>query len=171
VNNTVADGLSRFCPDERTLLGKTKSPNSSLKEAGSSLKGDEDNLEINKDDRVSVDVQELWSLDVMDKLSLPRLLISQRISNYTKYTEQIELWNLSVLVTKPLSDSELKERINGCHNDIVGHHGVNRTLSLVKSSPRIQQAIANQGSVILKIRQRVKKFIQACLCCQKMCMD
>jgi hypothetical protein len=171
VNNTVADGLSRFCPDERTLLGKTKSPNSSLKEAGSSKKGDEDDLEINKDDRVSVDVQELWSLDVMDKLSLPRLLISQRISNYTKYTEQIELWNLSVLVTQPLSDSELKERINGCHNDIVGHHGVNRTLSLVKSSPRIQQAIANQGSVILKIRQRVKKFIQACPCCQKMCMD
>ena len=64
-------------PRLRTLLGKTKSPNSSLKEAGSSKKGDEDDLEINKDDRVSLDVQELWSLDVMDKLSLPRLLISQ----------------------------------------------------------------------------------------------
>jgi len=59
VNNTMADGLSRFCPDERTLFGKTKSPNSSLKEAGSSKKGDEDNLGINKDDRVSVDVKEL----------------------------------------------------------------------------------------------------------------
>jgi hypothetical protein len=50
VNNTVADGLRRFFPDERTLLGKTKSPNS-LKEAGSSKKGDEDNLGINKERR------------------------------------------------------------------------------------------------------------------------
>jgi hypothetical protein len=37
INNIVADGLSRLCPDERKPLGMTKSPNS-LKEAGSSKK-------------------------------------------------------------------------------------------------------------------------------------
>ena len=107
----------------------------------------------------------------MDALSLPRLLISQRISEYTKYTEQIELWNLSVLVTQPLSDTEIYDRINGSHNDLVGHHGVNRTMELVKSSPRIKQAIKNQGAVVLKLRQKVKKFIRSCPCCQKMNMD
>ena len=169
VNNIVADGLSRFCPDERTTLEKTKSLNS-LKETGSSRKSNED-TDATKGGEGKGDVLDLLHLELAETLSLPRLLISQRINSYTKYKEQIELWNLSVLVTQPLSDTELKERINGCHNDMVGHHGVNRTCTLVKSSPRIQQAIANQGSVILKIRQNVKKFIQACPCCQKMCMD
>jgi hypothetical protein len=165
----VADGLSRFCPDERTTLEKTKSLNS-LKETGSSRKSNED-TDATKGGEGKEHVLDLLHLELAETLSLPRLLISQRINSYTKYKEQIELWNLSVLVTQPLSDTELKERINGCHNDMVGHHGVNRTCTLVKSSPRIQQAIANQGSVILKIRQNVKKFIQACPCCQKMCMD
>ena len=169
VNNIVADGLSRFCPDERTTLEKTKSLNS-LKETGSSRKSNED-TDATKGEEGKESALDLLHLELAETLSLPRLLISQRINSYTKYKEQIELWNLSVLVTQPLSDTELKERINGCHNDMVGHHGVNRTCTLVKTSPRIQQAIANQGSVILKIRQNVKKFIQACPCCQKMCMD
>ena len=108
---------------------------------------------------------------MMEPLSLPRLLISQRISEYTKYTEQIELWNLSVLVNQPLSDTEIKDRINDSHNDIVGHHGVNRTMELVKTSPRITQALKSEGAVFLKLRQKVTKFIRSCPCCQKMCMD
>ena len=170
VNNTVADGLSRLCPDERTPLGMTKSPNS-LKKAGFPQGGNEDDHGIEKGERVTGDVLELNLLDTMNRLSLPRLLISQRIVNYTKYVEQIELWNLTVLVTQPLSDSEIKDRINVSHNDTVGHHGVNRTLTLVKSSPRIQPALKSHGSVIIRLRQKVKKFIRSCPCCQKMAMD
>jgi hypothetical protein len=170
INNVVADGLSRLCPDERTPLGMTKSPNS-LKETGSSKESNEDTRGIKKGEKERVELLELTYLDMMDALSLPRLLISQRISEYTKYTEQIELWNLSVLVTQPLSDTEIYDRINGSHNDLVGHHGVNRTMELVKSSPRIKQAIKNQGAVVLKLRQKVKKFIRSCPCCQKMNMD
>ena len=170
IKNIVADGLSRLCPDVRKPLGMTKSPNS-LKEAGSPKEGNEDNLESKKEGRARVDVLELNFLEMASELSLPRLLITQTISEYTKYTEQIELWNLSVLVTQPLSDTEINDRINGCHNDTVGHHGVNRTMELVKSSPRIKQALQSQGTVVLRLRQKVKKFIRSCPCCQKMCMD
>ena len=170
IKNIVADGLSRLCPDERKPLGMTKSPNS-LKEAGSPKEGNEDNLDSKKEGRARVDVLELNFLEMASELSLPRLLITQTISEYTKYTEQIELWNLSVLVTQPLSDTEINDRINGCHNDTVGHHGVNRTMELVKSSPRIKQALQSQGTVVLRLRQKVKKFIRSCPCCQKMCMD
>ena len=89
IDNIVADGLSRFCPDERTPLGTTKSPNS-LKETGFPKESNEDTREIKKGEGVRVAL-ELLQLDMMDALSLPRLLISQRISQYTKYTEQIEV--------------------------------------------------------------------------------
>ena len=170
IHNVVADGLSRLCPDERTPLGMTKSPKS-LKETGSSKKSDEDKPDVMTDEKERVDVLDLFQLELTNTLSLPRLLIVQRISEYTKYTEQIELWNLSVLVNQPLSDTELIERINGCHNDLVGHHGVYRTMELVKASPRIKQALEGKDTVILRLRQKIKKFIQSCPCCQKMCMD
>ena len=109
INNVVADGLSRLCPDERTPLGMTKSPKS-LKETGSSKKSDEDKPDVMTDEKERVDVLDLFQLELTNTLSLPRLLIVQRISEYTKYTEQIELWNLSVLVNQPLSDTELNER-------------------------------------------------------------
>ena len=57
VNNTVADGLSRLCPDERTPLGMTKSPNS-LKKAGFPQGGNEDDHGIEKEERVTGDVLE-----------------------------------------------------------------------------------------------------------------
>ena len=148
----------------------TKFPKS-LKETGSSKKSDEDKPDVTTDEKERVDVLDLFQLELTNTLSLPRLLIVQRISEYTKYTEQIELWNLSVLVNQPLSDPELNERINECHNDLVGHHGVYRTMELVKTSPRIKQALESKGTVILHLRQKIKKFIQSCPCCQKMCMD
>ena len=78
IDNIVADGLSRFCPDERTPLGTTKSPNS-LKETGFPKESNEDTREIKKGEGVRVAL-ELLQLDMMDALSLPRLLILQRIS-------------------------------------------------------------------------------------------
>jgi len=170
INNIVADGLSRLCPDERKPLGMTKSPNS-LTEAGSSKKSNEDILELDRDVGVKESALELCNLETIVQMSLPRLLIVQRISMYTKYTEQIELWNLSVLAIQPLSDTEINDRINVSHNDLVGHHGVNRTMELVKSSPRIKQALQSQGAVVLRLRQKVRKFIRSCPCCQKMNMD
>ncbi len=80
---------------------------------GSSKKSDEDKPDVMTDEKERVDVLDLFQREMTNTLSLPRLLIVQRIS---EYTEQIELWNLSVLVNQPLSDTELNERINGCHN-------------------------------------------------------
>ena len=51
INNVVADGLSRFCPDERSPLGLTKSPNS-LKETGFPKESNED-TRFAKDDQVN----------------------------------------------------------------------------------------------------------------------
>ncbi len=44
-------------------------------------------------------------------------------------------------------------------------------MELVKASPRIKQALESKGAVILRLTQKIKKFIQSRLCCQNMCTD
>ena len=139
--NIVADGLSRLCPDERlqTLGKSTAYPNSSTG-TGSALQNNDNNFSEEREE-TRVDVLELESFDSVDQLSIPRLLIAQRIENHRHYAIQIECWALSVSKNQTLSDTELTERINEVHNDTIGHHGINRTITLVKESPRIRAAI------------------------------
>ena len=106
----------------------------------------------------------------MDELSIPRLLIAQRIENHKHYEIQIECWALSVSKSQTLSDTELTERINEVHNDTIGHHGINRTITLVKESPRIRAAIKDNTLLLTRIRNMTTRHIRTCPCCQKMYM-
>ena len=93
-------------------MPRRENPSRDDKETGYPKESNEDTRKIKKVGKVRVEILELTYLDMIESLSLLRLLISQRISHYTKYTEHIELWNLSVLVNQPLSDTEIKDRIN-----------------------------------------------------------
>ena len=167
----MADGLSRLCPDERSqTLGKksTAFPNS-FTETGSALQNNDDNNSRKEEDR-KVDVLALESFDFVDILSIPRLLIAQRIENHRHYAIQIECWALTVSKLQTLSDEDLTETINEVHNDTIGHHGINRTITLVKESPRIRAAINQDSTLLARIRNSATRYIRACPCCQKMDM-
>ena len=144
--NIVADGLSRLCPDERlqTLGNKSTAIPNSFTETGSALQNNDNNIP-NNEVETKRDVLELETFDFVDLLSIPRLLIAQRIENHRHYAIQIECWALSVSKNQTLSDTELTERINEVHNDTIAHHGINRTITLVKESPRIRAAIKDDS--------------------------
>ena len=80
-------------------------------------------------------------------------------------TEELELlptssssFTVSALtVIEPATDDQL-EYIQMCHNAIVGHNGVDRTLTRLFS---LQQVWKN-------MKQHVRTFIQNCPCCQKL---
>ena len=168
--NIVADGLSRLCPDERSqTLRKSTAPPNSFTETGSALQNNDDSIS-NERGKVKEDVLELESFDFVDLLSIPRLLIAQRIENHRHYAIQIECWALSVSKQPTLSDDKLTERINEVHNDTIGHHGINRTITLVKESPMIREAIMKDQLILTRIRNRVTSYIRTCPCCQKMFM-
>ena len=61
-----------------------------------------------------------------------------------------------MVITQP-TDEQL-EAIQMCHNSIVGHNGVDRTLTILFS---LQHAWKH-------MKQHVRNFIKNCACCQKM---
>ena len=63
----------------------------------------------------------------------------------------------SLMIITPANDDQL-EAIQICHNSIVGHNGVDRTLTRLFS---LQHAWKN-------MKQHVRDFIKNCACCQKM---
>ena len=80
-------------------------------------------------------------------------------------TEELELlpsssssFTVSALtVIEPASDDQL-EYIQMCHNAIVGHNGVDRTLTRLFSLQQVWK----------HMKQHVRTFIQNCPCCQKL---
>ena len=80
-------------------------------------------------------------------------------------TEELELISTSsssftvsaLTAIEPATDDQL-EYIQMCHNVIVGHNGVDRTLNRLFS---LQQVWKN-------MKQHVRTFIQNCPCCQKL---
>ena len=80
-------------------------------------------------------------------------------------TEELELiptssssFTVSALTVIELATGDQLEYIHMCHNSIVGHNGVDRTLTRLFS---LQQVWKN-------MKQRVRTFIQNCPCCQKL---
>ena len=63
----------------------------------------------------------------------------------------------SLMIISPANDDQL-EAIQMCHNSIVGHNGVDRTLTRLFG---LQHAWKN-------MKQLVRDFVKNCACCQKM---
>ena len=66
--------------------------------------------------------------------------------------------SMSALVTSVPASDEENEAIQQCHNAVVGHGGVDRTMTRLFSL----------GFAWQYMRQHVRNFIQHCPCCQKM---
>ena len=82
--------------------------------------------------------------DAMSRLCINRMLPKTGIT-------------AAILTLKPMT-TEQYNLIAACHNTIVGHGGVQRTLRNVKKT----------NNIWLGMRDTVKTFIKNCPCCQKM---
>jgi hypothetical protein len=153
-DNTVADGLSRMCPDDSLIVRKRDRQSHSIKAEGREMETNEEE---------SVDVLVFESIDFVDSLSISKILIAQQREEF-EYMELVDFWALAPPV---LEDQLIVQSISIVHNDVSGHWGVNRTLDLLKSTPAMVKAIQDDRKILRGLRSQCRRFIMECPTCQK----
>ena len=107
-DNTVADGLSRMCPDDSLTVRRQ----SHLTKA--------EGREMETNEEESVDVLVFESIDFVDSLSISKIFIAQQREEF-EYMELVDFWALAPPV---LEDQIVMQSISMVHNDVSGHWGV-----------------------------------------------
>ena len=185
-NNTVAEGFSRLCSDERTETSKKiRLSIETETESNDETTGTGNHHTESKNDRIgnghhsSVISSNLTEredpesegfidlLDVLDNTNSPTVPKAFLMLMSGESDAHLEIWALDAINYEALSDSEIRRYLATVHNDVAGHFAVNKTLEALRNIPEVRAAIINEPLMLRGLRAKCRRYINECATCQK----
>ena len=174
--NTIADGFSRLCSDDRTET--SRKIRESLEtdtdmDGGSTGYGDQypsvikSDLTENEDEENPEFVGLINLLDVLDLTDSPTVPKAFLMLMSGEPDTHLEIWALDVMNYEAMSDSRIRSHLANVHNDVAGHFKVNKTLEALRKIPEVRDAITNEPLLLRGLRAKCRRFINECATCQK----
>jgi len=152
--NTIADGFSRLCSDDRS------SSDTRMIESFE--------RENEKDPEILGSIDLLDILDTSDPPSIPKVFL---MLGSGEIDWHLEIWALDYTKYEVMSDELIQSYLSTVHNDVAGHFGVNKTLGALRNLEAVREAIVKEPLLLRGLRARCRRYINECPACQKHAFD
>ena len=173
--NTIADGFSRLCSDDRTETSKkireTLEADTDIDEGitGNGIHTisviDSNLTERGEEDP---EIEGLINLlDVLDITPSPTVPKAFLMLMSGESDTHLEIWALDAINYEAMSDSQIRSHLAKVHKDVAGHFKVNITLEKLRNIPEVREAITNEPLMLRGLRAKCRRYINECATCQK----